>query len=557
VASGWPFTWVAFVAIGLGSLIEDIMRKRGGLVLRSLSTLAGVAAGATVAVPLMLSVDYTLRSTSVSDNGGGLINLAEILDVASPVLGNHIGRLTTSNFDGPLTLVAWFVVVLAWGVSWSRQTFRSPGVIGAGFSTLVCLALTQMPAIVGPFRLGLRNLEGLQLSLIVFVLAAFAGTPARWSWHRVVGVAATLVGCGYVAWARFPNTSGVLSGGFLVLACGVVLTAVLATPRHLLPPVATGWLKTADRQSVLQPVRQTVAGLVALVTTAVITGCAIQHNTNPQGIDHGVQASGVVAPSAIKPGVPTLYLYQTVIAEQEAIRLRDGLGWGFAALTPDRRILNGYSSIGQAYLNHQLCIGWQGDSCVPIVKRLFEQEPTSGRTYANLLGVQQIVATPKFAAKMRKYAPPQWRLVARLETVSVFRRPPPAEIGRITTIIGRATAHPVTVTNEQQTYDVATSGGARLVFRDLYWPGYTASLDGEDIPVESVSHEFVSVTLPPGTAGELTVRFVPPGADLRLALWLGGGVLLAFCIGVALLRRTRRAEPSPASTVPTAEESGH
>jgi hypothetical protein len=556
VASGWPFTWVAFVAIGLGSLIEDIVRRRDGLALRSVSSLAGVAAGATVAVPLMLSVDYTLRSTSVTDNGGGLINLAEILDVASPVLGNHIERLTTHNFDAPLTLVAWFVVVLAWGVSWSRQTFRSPGVIGAGFATLLCLALTQMPSVVGPFRLGLRNLEGFQLSLTIFVLAAFAGTPATWTRHRMVGVAATIVSCGYVAWARFPNTPGVLGAGFLVLACGVVLTAALATPSHLLPPVATGWWKTSERPSVRQPLRQTVAGVVALVTTAVITGCAVQHNSNPQGVDHGVQASGVVAPSAIKPGVPTLYLYQPVVGEQEAVRLRDGLGWGFTALTPDQRILNGYSSIGQTYVNHQLCIGWQGDSCVPIVKRLFEPQPATGRTYADLLGVQQIVATPKFAAKMRKYAPDQWRLVARLNTVSVFRRPPPPEIGRITDIVGRATARPVKVTHEQQTYDVATSDGARLIFRDLYWPGYTASLDGEPIPVGSVSHEFVSVTLPPGSAGELTVRFVPPGADLRLALWLGGAVILACCMVVAFLRRTRRAEPSSASTQPAAEESG-
>ena len=557
VASGWPFTWIAFGAIGLGSLIEDSVRKRGGLALRSLSSLAGLALGATVAVPLMLSVDYTMRSTSVADDGGGLINLSEILDVASPVLGNHIERLTTQNFDGPLTLVAWFVVVLVWGVSWSRETFRSPGVIGAGFAALLCLALTQMPSVVGPFRLGLRNLEGFQLSLIVFVLAAFAGTPAGWTRHRLVGVAATLVGCGYVAWARFPNTPGVLGGGFIVLACGVVLTAVLATPRRMLPPIATGWLKTAGPQPGVRPVRQTVAGLVALVTTAVVTGCAVQHNSNPQGVDHGVQASGVVAPSEIKPGVPTLYLYQPVLAGQEAVRLADGLGWGFAALTPDQRVLNGYSSIGQAFVNRQLCIGWQGDSCVPIVKRLFDLEPTTGRTYADLLGVQQIVATPEFAVKMRKYAPAQWRLTARLDTVSVFRRQPPREIGRITDIVGKGTAHPVKVTNEQQTYDVSTSDGARLVFRDLYWPGYTASLDGVPLPVEPVSNEFVSVILPPGSAGELTVRFVPPGADLRLAMWLGGAVALACCMGVALLRRIRRAEPWSASTPPAAEEPGH
>jgi hypothetical protein len=449
------------------------------------------------------------------------------------------------------------VVVLVWGVSWSRRTFKSPGVIGAGFAALVCLALTQMPSVMGPFRLGLRNLEGFQLSLVVFVLAAYAGTPASWTRHRMVGVAATLVGCGYVAWSRYPNTPGVLGGGLLVLACGVLLTAVLATPQRMLPPVAAGWLKMAARLPAVRPVRHTVAGLVALVTTAVVAGCAVQHHPNPQGVDHGAQSGGVVAPAAIKPGVPTLYLFQPVIAEREAARLRDGLGWGFAALSPDQRVLNGYSSIGQTYVNHQLCIGWQGDSCVPIVKRLFEVEPTTGRSYADLLGLQQIVAVPRFAAKMRQYAPSTWRPVAKLDTVLVFRRQPPPAFGRITDILGTATVRPVHVTHEQQTYDVSTSDGARLVFRDLYWPGYSASLDGESIAVEPVSQEFVSVILPPGSSGELTVKFVPPGAPLRLALWLGGGIVLACCMAMPFLTRIRRVRPSSASTPPAAEEPGH
>jgi hypothetical protein len=561
VASGWPFTWLAFGAIGLGSLLEDTMRKRAGVALRTLSSLAGTAAGAAVAVPLMMSVDYTLRSTSVSDNGGGVINLAEILDIASPVLGNEIGRLTTHNFDGPLTLVAWFLVVLVWGVAWSRRTFASPGVIGAGFAALVCLAMTQMPTVWGPFRLGLRNLEGFQLSLVVFVLAAYAATPAVWSRLRMVGVVATLIGCGYIAWARFPDTPGVLGGGLLVLAFGVLLMAVLATPRRVLAPVADGWLKPAAprprARSPRIPRRQTIAGLVALVTTAVVTGCAVQHHANPQGVDHGVPAGGVETPTAIEPGVPTLYLFQPAVAEQEATRLRDGLGWGFAALSPDRRILNGYSSIGQTYLNHQLCIGWQGDSCPRIVRRLFDVEPTTGRSYADLLGVQQIVAIPKFAAKVRKFAPPPWHLAARLDTVSVFRRQAAPQIGRITDIVGEATARPVHITHEQQTYDVSTKTGARLVFRDVYWPGYTASLDGEALSVEPVAQEFVSVELPPGSSGELTVRFEPPGAGLRLALWLVGGVGLACCLAVPLLTRIRRATPSSASTPPAVEGRDH
>jgi hypothetical protein len=342
-----------------------------------------------------------------------------------------------------------------------------------------------------------------------------------------------------------------------MLVFGALLTAVLAMPTRLIPPGAAGWLKTPAGQPGLRPVRQTVAGMVALVTTAVVTGWAVQHHSTPQGIDHGVQPSGVVTPAAIEPRVPTLYLFQPALAEREAARLRDGLGWGFTALSSDHRTLNGYSSIGQTYLNHQLCIGWQGESCLGIVKRLFDVEPTTGRSYADLLGVQQIVAIPKFAAQMREYAPSFWRLTDRLDTVSVFKRPPAREIGRITDVLGEATARPVHLTHEEQTYDVSTKSGARLVFRDLYWPGYSATLDGEPIPVEPVAQEFVSVELPPGSSGELTVQFVPPGAGLRLALWVGGAVVLVSCLAVPVLIRIRRATPSSASTQPTAGEPGH
>jgi hypothetical protein len=92
---------------------------------------------------------------------------------------------------------------------------------------------------------------------------------------------------------------------------------------------------------------------------------------------------------------------------------------------------------------------------------------------------------------------------------------------------------------------------AQLTFARLAWPGYTAEIDGREIPVAPGPNGLLTVDLPEDAEGVLTLTWSPPGALLSLA---AVGVALA---GVAALtvgeirqrRAPRRPEAADRSTV--------
>jgi hypothetical protein len=135
-----------------------------------------------------------------------------------------------------------------------------------------------------------------------------------------------------------------------------------------------------------------------------------------------------------------------------------------------------------------------------------------------------------------------------------FSRRLPLEIqGRITAVIGDASVRAVDVERSRQTYDVNSETGATLVFRDLYWPGYVATLDGQPLTVRPLDRTLVTVELPPGSAGTLTLRYDP----MPLWLWAppvgAGAILIALAVLISRpwpqlrARVGRRRNASPGS----------
>jgi uncharacterized membrane protein YfhO len=119
----------------------------------------------------------------------------------------------------------------------------------------------------------------------------------------------------------------------------------------------------------------------------------------------------------------------------------------------------------------------------------------------------------------------------------------PAEPGRIVASPG------VTVTDTAPSRDTAESmtvsspSGGSVVFSRLLWPGYTATLDGRSVPVDSVKGVFVTVRLPADThAARLALSFRPPGTTLGLVLVAGGGTIVTALVALEYIFRRRRRE---------------
>ncbi len=82
-------------------------------------------------------------------------------------------------------------------------------------------------------------------------------------------------------------------------------------------------------------------------------------------------------------------------------------------------------------------------------------------------------------------------------------------------------------------------GEGRLLFARLDWPGYTATLAGQQLPMVKTPEGLLEVEVPAGlTDAEVSVRFDVPGFRLAVPLLLAD-VLVALGLGAVWHLRRR------------------
>lgn len=224
------------------------------------------------------------------------------------------------------------------------------------------------------------------------------------------------------------------------------------------------------------------------------------------------------------------------------------MGWGFSGLTRDNRYAPGYSSVRQRWFDQRVGLqGALGKTSRDAVRNLFSRERLTGRRWIDLLGYRVLLAHESRVPAIMDRARGRWVPVQRSQDFVKLAPAPggvsPSATGRVTAVLGEAEVTPEEVSGERQTYAVQAPAGARLVFRDLFWPGYVATLDGSPLPVVPFRRTLVSVELPPGSEGTLDLRFRPHTAR-SLSATLGTGAVLL--VGAILLQRGGRARHRPA-----------
>jgi hypothetical protein len=188
---------------------------------------------------------------------------------------------------------------------------------------------------------------------------------------------------------------------------------------------------------------------------------------------------------------------------------------------------------------------WEGGTCQNAEKYLFATDPTTGLTYADLMGLDRVILTKHtFPTARARAAPAGWYFVNRPDPLAwILERTTARQVRP-----GRVVASPgVTVTQVAPSQDTAESmtvsstDGGPVVFSRLLWPGYTATLDGRPVPVDSLRGVFVTIRVPAGTnAARLALSFRPPGTTLGLFLAALGLVLLTVLMIIQFVFTGRR-----------------
>ena len=533
VASGWPSAWMALGLVSVGLLVEAAARHDGpgcappqACVARAAAAAAGAAIGAVNVVAVARASHWTTRDLGVQNSYEHVVNWADALSFAMPYLhGDLFSHGGSPTVAAPLFFFGWFLLALVWMTGWHRGVWRERGVLTAGVALGLAMLSTQLPSDLGPVRLPSRQLAAVQFFAVVFVMLAWRASPSRLTVRRILGILATFAAMALVAWSRTPDDVEVLLGaGASLLALSVLIA--LCRLRGL------AW-----------------AGAWTVVATLVLTAVAmfLQYPEGPARVT--VHETGISMKAGEAPGL--LMLPKRYAPESW---LEEGVGAGFSSLSEDNRYAPGYSSVSQRHYDSRLHIrtpsGRTGSGGIPA---LFVREPSTHERWVDLLGYRVVVVHRSSVPAFERAAGESWEEVARTEHFVKLARSAATGSGvgrdaepdgRVTAVLGDVDVNAKKIGAEQQTYDVVTRNGGRLVFRDLYWPGYVATLQGTPVPVTPFKGTLVSVTLPPGSYGDLLVRFRPMSPKALVATLGGGSLLLLLSMGLLTSARPSRKRKS-------------
>ncbi|TPW75991.1 hypothetical protein [Schumannella soli] len=512
---------VAFLGIGIEALVTRQFRA-----LRWIIPLGAaiVLLNVIVYLPFLLTSSVGIRANQGTFNDEEMTpSLSNLLGMSVPVYKPYIRQFGLPYMSYPGVYLAWFALPLLPWFDWRSLRAHWRKLVSVGVVGVVFLLMVLGPTQIGMFRWPARLLPFLFLALVVVLAVLISAGIVTTKWRLRAALTAIIVGFG--AWMAFSD--GPPSWKWI----GVTSVATLA-----LIWIITRWSRSSARVSV-----------VLLLGTVLFTGSqAAVTPFNGNVSDFHVPASR----SALTEHFEAITRGRTIQVVDWYHDARDlkpdelwtGVMLGNMYAATGIESLTAYSGIGFNAADKALCENYNGGSCKKLWTKLWTPAGDDGTLLVDLIGADTVIVQKGYVA--HPTAPSGWSKTSENPWVIVYQRDAADDdpAGRITHASGDAEVRDdESASAYSETATVSTSEESTVTFARLAWPGYSATLDGRALPVETGPAGLLQVTIPADTdSGRLQVSFAPPGSTAGIAAG-AAGLLIIVVLMVLARRRTREA----------------
>ena len=537
MTTGNPYAALGMVVVLAGIAVELLARRDHrrlvGLVL------TGACVGATAALvflPLAETLSVTERQ-QIAMLANDTFLVPQLGDIAASSAPTYVP--TILNWGGalierlPSTYASWFALPLLPWVRWHGLRRPDRPLTSVVVTAAVFGALSLGPSNLWLFRWPIRLIEYFYLALaVVLALLLSKGFASDRIRARTLATVAVVALGGYLSFAVRPDLALV----HLVAALVVLVLVLLAVAAfHRRGPVLSA--------AVL------VVGTVLVVTYQ--TGqLPLPPPDDPDAVDAADPVVSLPTPVSIAEVRERTSSYRGTVLQLASrassvtvpARPAGDLLFGNESLMSGHESIVRYSGMGFAEFIDALCMDYRGQVCPEAFDRAFRPVDATAVPLVDLLRVQTLVIDARlFPGPAAEQPPAGWSIAARDDLRTVWVRDPPVGYdGRLSWVSPgvRVLSDRGTATGESVAFRAATDG--RLVFARLAWPGYTATLDGEPIPVRDGPAGLLTVDVPAGRH-VLEIAFRSPGSSLGAsALAVAALVSLAQSVAWTAGRRRRR-----------------
>lgn len=539
VSAGWPHAMIASgvvaLVVGLEQLFTRTWRTREALIYT-----AACVTTALVSSPVWVSAQvfagWAARAPHGLFNDGFLTHQLDALMLSfSPFVQPYVDGFTGQGFMfEPITYITW---VLPLAVYWvvTSQTVRRLVRVDAIVAGIVSVGMLG-PSILGPTRWPFRFQPFAAFLVVMVAMRALQAAPTAgkmrrdfeqsWRWIApVVWLALT---------ALRPRLIPMLLTALLFIAIPVAHHIFITYGQRIFAPLlvvsvvaTTGWLMFASPSPAMPGDRNAPASRSAIANQySVLSGhrvFALQSNLagamtieRKRGRFRKIP-NDALAVTAKEMADGNLILTAGLDAEFVT---------GYSAMPPDDL----EAVLGMKVNGGSVVFGWSTENTAPA---LFTVEPTTGKTWIELMGVTAVMVQRGQQQQWFEAAGPTGWTVSHEQPAWVLYTNTAATTRNVVSYSDAG----VIVTETSGRASITSSTGGKVLLARPITPGMNISVGGKAVAFTGLAGAMPMITVPSGFTGDIAVSFSLPRASFILVTVIAGLlILIALCV-LALRQR--------------------